>query len=294
MNNCMDDSMINEILSCCDVKRIPEIEKIVKKYPNKCYEYTVNKFEFLPKEIYNDFDADKEPIDAFLKVTMDVDGAKGFSTNYTPKKVIELYKKAWRTDIETKKVELVRKSKYEHYKLEWRKDNWGDVSGDVLISFPKNKLYQEIINSKVECVYLKLLARLSYTYGNFMPVPKKGAGRSSVNSLHSYQSSFYKKYKWERIDKFLYDVLFNKESYYKENYAKFGDYFENCFIERNFLQCYMLDGKVIDLVSGGQVNNVTDFRNFDTDTDIQSYIINACARIIFRGNILKKEIEKCE
>lgn len=273
----------NFIYECMDIKCIAEC---IKKDIGRVYEYVCNTFDYLPEIFSSENDVNQDPINAIKTINYDVDGTKGFQTNYTPERLIYVYKKCWRSTLKIEERKMLKRTKYKYYDASWRignNNNWG-VSGDILFSFPKS-VYSEIKDIGIDC-YIKLFARLCYTVGNFIPVPKTGRGKKSVNSLHSYHRSFINGKQWERYDKFIYDVLFNEKSDFKIAYEQFEDYFSSDFIKQNFLECLVANGCIRDLVSL-EAANKNGFTELDTKENIEAYIINMCASIIARGNNMR-------
>ena len=285
---------LEKVLCGEDVEEIASLLKSVEgKCFEKCYDYICNCFYYLPIEFTDNRSKEfvnNDPIKANKDLKVHVDGSGGDKTTQTPEKLLEIYVELWEEYLEFERKEIPKRgrqskimgTKYK-YNLSWNsKSNIeGAVSGDTIFSFPKNNFYNEIKGYAADR-YLKLLARLCYTIGNFIPVPKKGRGKLSVNSLHSYKRGYINNCFWERFDKFAYDVINNDE--YKNT---FGEGFITVFLEKSYLNNILLkDGEVIDLVTLKTADNGM-FEDFSKQ-NINSYIINVCAFIIARGNAMLK------
>ena len=276
---------------------INDIEKLAQKIkngPQEAYQYIQEKFSFVPRCFLDSLKVqwDLDPIGAINAIEFDVDGSRGFSTNYTPKELIRIYQKCWEKSLEINQIHCDRKTKYERYHAQWLDKDWGEVSGDVIFSFPKDELLKEIEALKVDKRYIMLFARLCYTLGNFIPVPKKGRGKLSVNTLHSYHRSYINGKQWERFDKYIFDSCISNKSKYNEYYNKFQGYYGNFLLSKNFFDgCLVSNNNVIDLVTLNECNDGK-FGEINTKEDIENYIINICASIIIRGNKMRKCMEE--
>ena len=264
----------------------------IKEYTEEAYKYICERFSFIPACYLDSLDANINPINVVKTLKYDVDGSLGFSTNYTPDELIQIYKNCWKNVLSIK-ISRKRKTKYNYYTAEWASKDWGKVSGDVIFSFPKEKLLDEFERIGVKKDYLKILARLCYTIGNFIPVPKKGRGKLSANSLHSYHRSYIGGQQWERFDKYLYDSCFNiNDSKYKEYYNNFGKYYNELLYNENYFHdCIIKNNKIIDLVTL-KVCDDGKFSELNSKELVESYIVNICACIIIRGNKMKNEMNR--
>lgn len=286
------------ILSGTDVQSIANLLREKESELNNIYDFICERFEYIPLKFTNKDinEINENPIEANEQFSVDVDGASGDTTIKTPETLLEIYISIWDNILEYKKEPISehrrgRKPKVSgpHYKynLSWRKDSNidGDFSGDVLISFPKFE-----IPENVSANYIKLFARLVYTIGNFMPAPKLKEG-NSLNKIHGhccYDQGLVRG-GYERMDCFLLDIDDNN-SKNKENYKSLlGDgYSMENFVKTFHLNCYLKNGKVLDLSFPTLDKTCEDKGDLEIlrPENFVNYIINGCACIIARGNRL--------
>ena len=294
---------ITSILSGTDVQSIANLLKKEREFDN-IYNFICKRFEYIPLK-FTKMDIDeinKNPIKANQQFSVDVDGANGDTTIETPESLLEIYISVWDNILKYEKKEIPedrpgRKPMISgpHYKynLAGSKDSSiqeAAVSGDVLISFPKFEIREYVSEN-----YIKLFARLVYTIGNFMPVPK--LEKNSLNIIHGHccANQGLVRGGYERMDCFLLDIADNN-SRNKESYKRLlGDgYSIENFAKIFYLDSYMNNiGEVLDL-SAYKTNKYCKKRDELeklNKANFQNYIINGCACIIARGNRLL-EIKK--
>lgn len=290
------------ILGGTDAQSIANLLKKEGKFDN-IYNFICKRFEYIPLKFANkDIDwINKNPIEANQQFSVDVDGANGDTTIETPESLLEIYISVWDNILKYEKKEIPedrpgRKPMISgpHYKynLSWREDSniRGDFAGDVLISFPKFE-----IPENVSANYIKLFARLVYTIGNFMPAPKKGSG-CSLNCIHGRCSAnkYLNGRKYERMDCYLLDMA-DSSSNNKERYEDLlgNEYSMENFVKNFYLNCYLKNGKVLDLSFPTLDKTCEDKGDLEIlrPENFVNYIINGCACIIARGNRLLEVIE---
>lgn len=293
----MREKDVEEILNSSNVYKIKKLLKM-KKHHKEIYEFVTKRFHFIPIDFCNPqmekSEVDKDPLKAIQSINNHVDGSMGDKTTVTPKELLEIYSSAWTGVIESNVEEIKRGRKaaipgpHFNYNLKWKKCSGicGDVSGDVLISYPKFAVPQSI-----PLFLIKLFSRLVYTVGNFMPVPKIGRGKNSLNSIHSYQK---KGIRYERLDCFLLDLK-DPNIKYNDYYCKLlGKKFSwDTFCEYNFLSPFRFNKEVYDLstLELSCCKNKTMLEELTMD-NLEEFFWNACACIIARGNLILNKIDK--
>ena len=288
--------MINEnIENILSGTNVSEIKRVLSENEKDSYNFLIRHFCFLPsKYCSEEINSDENPVKAIMSISSDVDGSRGMETSVTPESVITLYQLLWSNVLYTEEpVKLVGGKQsngveYFKYDMKWKDGINGKVSGDILNSFPKQNTRNRLCIN-LDDVNFRLFARLSYTLGNFMPVPCLGSAKKSMNSIHSYFK--YGNGFLERMDYFLYDILNYNESKYKENYNEFGEYIKNNYIEINYLNDYIENNSIFDLATEqDKIKNRLTIKKI-TDKTIDIYINNVNARIIARGNRMLEELK---
>lgn len=284
----MINKNISNILSGTNIS---EIKRVLSENENDSYDFLIKRFCFLPRKYcLENIDYDKNPVDAIMRISGEVDGSRGMKTSVTPEAVITLYQLLWSNVLDTKEPVKIKGRKPSngvenlYYEMKWKDGINGRVSGDILNSFPKKETrYHLCQNLNDDNFQLKLFARLCYTLGNFMPVPCMGRGKKSMNSIHSYfkAGAGY----FERMDIFIADIVnYKNKSKYEDDYKNFGDYIDTNYIEMNYLNDYVENDGIFDLATKQEKSKELTNPTLLSEENVKIYIENVNARIISRGN----------